>query len=160
MPEVISDTSPLQYLHQVGLLNLLPILYGQVTVPQAVARELKQGRIQGLDLPDVETLSWLQVKAVEETNAIISARGLGPGEREVLALALNTPDALAVLDDARARHYARMLKIKFTGTLGVLLRATQTGQLAAVAPVMDQLDLLGFRLDPKTREAILNLARE
>ena len=160
MPEVISDTSPLQYLHQVGLLNLLPILYGQVTVPQAVARELKQGRIQGLDLPDVENISWLQVKAVEETHSISSARGLGPGEREVLALALNTRDALAVLDDGHARHYARLLKISFTGTLGVLLRAKQTGQLAAVAPVMDQLDLLSFRLDPKTREAILNLARE
>ena len=160
MPEVISDTSPLQYLHQVGLLNLLPVLYGQITIPPAVAHELEQGRRQGLDLPDVDTLSWMQVKAAKEAHEIDSARGLGPGEREVLALALNARDALAILDDARARHYARLLRISFTGTLGVLLRAKHNGQLAAVAPVMDQLDLLGFRLDPKTCESVLSLARE
>jgi predicted nucleic acid-binding protein len=33
---VISDTSPVQYLHQLGLLRLLPGLFGKIIVPQAV----------------------------------------------------------------------------------------------------------------------------
>jgi hypothetical protein len=37
MLEVITDTSPIQYLHQVNLLELLPKLYGQIIMPQAVA---------------------------------------------------------------------------------------------------------------------------
>jgi predicted nucleic acid-binding protein len=42
--QVIADTSPLQYLFQVGLINLLPSLYGQVAIPEAVDRELAAGR--------------------------------------------------------------------------------------------------------------------
>lgn len=44
MPEAISNTSPLLYLYRSGLLEWLPALFGQVWVPGAVVRELKQGR--------------------------------------------------------------------------------------------------------------------
>jgi predicted nucleic acid-binding protein len=147
-------------LHQVGLLSLLPVLYGAITIPTAVAQELQQGRTQGLNLPETETLSWLRIKIATGHQAISAASGLGPGEREVLALALATPDALVLLDDARARRHARSLNVAFTGTLGVLLRAKRVGQLAVIGPVVDQLDLLRFRLDPRTRRAILKLAGE
>lgn len=40
MREVISNTSPLQYLHQLDLLDVLPTLYGEVLVPAGVAREI------------------------------------------------------------------------------------------------------------------------
>jgi predicted nucleic acid-binding protein len=42
MPDrrVIVNTSPLFYLHQINRLNLLADLYGQLTVPIAVQREL------------------------------------------------------------------------------------------------------------------------
>ncbi|NEO71290.1 hypothetical protein [Moorena sp. SIO3H5] len=43
MPNVIADTSPIQYLYQTNLLDLLPQLYGSVIVPQAVANELAAG---------------------------------------------------------------------------------------------------------------------
>jgi predicted nucleic acid-binding protein len=36
MPDVISNTTPLQYLHQLGCLDFLYQLYQQVIVPQAV----------------------------------------------------------------------------------------------------------------------------
>ncbi len=32
---VVADTSPISYLGQLGLLDLLPSLYGRVTVPPA-----------------------------------------------------------------------------------------------------------------------------
>jgi len=43
MPEVISNSSPIQYLHQIEQLDLLPGFYGAVTVPEAVADELAKG---------------------------------------------------------------------------------------------------------------------
>jgi len=43
LPEVICNTSPLQYLHQLGLLHVLPALAGQVVVPPAVVDELAEG---------------------------------------------------------------------------------------------------------------------
>ena len=81
-------------------------------------------------------------------------------EREALALALEISDSIVLLDDAPARRYARMLGVKFTGTLGVLLKAKQSGHLTTVLPILDQLDSLGFRLDSVTRASVLKLACE
>lgn len=51
MPEVVSDTSPLQYLHQIGLLQILPALAERIVVPPAVDQELSIGRALGVNLP-------------------------------------------------------------------------------------------------------------
>ena len=65
-----------------------------------------------------------------------------------------------ILDDALARQYARMLNLKLTGTLGVLLKAKEAGLLPALAPVLERLQHLRFRIDPQTRQAVLRLAGE
>ena len=44
MPGVIVNTSPLQYLHQAQLLDLLPTLFGRIDVPDAVVAEIVEGR--------------------------------------------------------------------------------------------------------------------
>ena len=52
MPEaVISNTSPLQYLYQLGQLTLLRHFYQQVTVPPAVVQELAAGAARGVACP-------------------------------------------------------------------------------------------------------------
>jgi hypothetical protein len=160
VPEVISNTSPLQYLHQLDLLDLLSALYGHVLVPSAVVAELAEGRAHGLVLPDPTILPWATVCEVQSSDLLPLAADLGPGEREVLALAKETADPLVILDDALARRYARLLGVNVTGTLGVLLKAKTTGRLERVAPVLDRLDSLRFRLDSATRAAVLRLAGE
>jgi uncharacterized protein len=47
VPEVICDVSPIQYLHQVGLLDLLRLRYGAITIPPAVLVELREGTLRG-----------------------------------------------------------------------------------------------------------------
>lgn len=160
MPEVITDTSPIQYLYQINQLNLLPILYGQVKIPQAVADELAQGRAQGIPLPAPDSLSWLTLYSVPSTVLVLEIPNLGAGEREALSLATTIPDSLVILDDALARTYAQQLNVRITGTLGVLLKAKQTGYVNAIAPILYELDTLNFRLAPATRAAVLKLANE
>jgi hypothetical protein len=46
------------------------------------------------------------------------------------------------------------------GTLGVLLDAQRKGLVPTVAPLLDKLDSLRFRLAPHTRAAVLKLAGE
>ncbi len=84
----------------------------------------------------------------------------GPGEREALSLATQTPGSLLVIDDALARRHARLLGLSFTGTLGVLLRAKVEGHLPAIASILQELEDRGFRLDPMTRAHVLRLAGE
>ncbi len=160
MREVISNTSPLQYLFQAELLNLLPALYGTIVVPSGVVEELAEGRARGVALPDPTTLPWVRVHRTTDTALLRIVADLDRGEREVLAIAKQTADPLAILDDGLARRYARLLGIPFTGTLGVLLKAKAAGHLVRVSPVLDRLDSLRFRLDAETRASVLRLANE
>ena len=97
MPEIICNTSPLQYLHQIGVLHVLPDLVKTITVPPAVQEELNIGLRSGLSLPDLQSLDWVTVRRPSSSVALPMVTDLGPGEREVLALALETPDAFAFL---------------------------------------------------------------
>ena len=102
MPEtVISNTSPLQYLYQVGQFELLPRFYQQVIIPPAVVQEVADGGALGVALPVLPAVAWLQVQAPSATQVWRVASTLGAGEREALALALETPNALLLLDDGQ-----------------------------------------------------------
>jgi len=112
LPEIISNTSPFQYLHQLDALDLLAKLVTKVTVPPAVVDELATGRKLGINLPDLQNLDWITVRRPFSAVALPMVTDLGGGEREVLALALETPDSVCVLDDALARQIARALQRK------------------------------------------------
>ena len=102
MPEVICNTSPLQYLHQIGQLNILPALAGYIIVPPAVLIELDAGIAIGLDLPQPENLKWVKIQAPISATAVPLITDLGPGESQVLMLALEIPRSVALLDDGES----------------------------------------------------------
>lgn len=160
MREVLSNTSPLQYLYQLDLLDLLPTLYGEVLVPSAVVKEIEAGRSRGVPLPVIESLSWLRIEKVANTALLPLLPDLGAGEREVLALALERSDPLVILDDSFARRFARRLGLSLTGTLGLLLKAKENGRIDLVEPLLDRLEELRFRLDHRTRAHVLSVAGE
>ena len=160
MPDVISNSSPLQYLYQADVLDLLPALFGQVCVPEAVVAELEEGRRRSVPLPTLADLSWLQVRTVRNRTLLPLVTHLGDGEKEVLALGRELSDALLLLDDRDARRHAHALELEICGTLGVLLLAKERGILDAVRPVLDRLQALRFRLDARTHQSVLELAGE
>jgi hypothetical protein len=63
MAIVIVDTSPLQYLFQVGLLDLQRGLFGTVQVPEAVRDELQVGQSLGFNVPDPSMFPWMLVRS-------------------------------------------------------------------------------------------------
>jgi len=160
LSDVICNTSPLQYLHQLERLELLPILFGEVVVPDAVVDELAEGRRIGVAVPDPKALAWVKIRAVASPAVLPLVRDLGPGEREVLALALERHATFVLLDDGLARRVAGSLRLGVIGTLGVLLRAKLQGHLQLVGPEIDQLEALSFRLDAATRQAVMRIAGE
>ena len=161
MPEItIVNTSPLFYLHRLGLLDVLNKLYGHIIVPEAVRKELEEGQIQGEDVPRLGTYPWIEVTRVSMPAYLGLIADLGPGESEVLALATNHPSALVILDDKLARRIAEMQGFRLTGTAGVLLRAKRKGLVSAVKPIIEKLLDLDFRLKPHLVRAIIELAGE
>lgn len=157
---VICNTSPLQYLYQAGLLHLLPSLFGSVAVPPAVEAEIARGRRRGVTLPDIAELRWLTVESVRDRTLLPLVTGLGHGEKEALALGLEKPGCLLVLDDRDARRHAVMAGLEITGTLGVLLLAKERGLLELVEPALERLQILRFRLGTSIYRRVLTLAGE
>ena len=160
MPKLICNTSPLQYLHQLEILSILPALAEDIVVPEAVVAELEAGRSAGVNVPKVEELGWLTVQLPKSLSVLPLVTDLGRGETEVWALALERPGYITVLDDKLARSFAQTLAVPFTGTLGLLLDAKRKRLLEAVSPVLDTLKALDFRLSPSTVKLILRLADE
>ncbi|MBD2111312.1 MULTISPECIES: DUF3368 domain-containing protein [Cyanophyceae] len=160
MLEVIADTSVMQYLFQTNHLFLLPSLYDNVVLPDAVRDELETGQTLGISLPKPGDFEWIQLVCIDEQSLVPQIPGLGRGEREVLSLAVNRPGSVALLDDGLARQYAKRLKIGVTGTLGVLLKAKQYGLIVEVGSVLKALNQLGFRVSEETRLGVLRLAAE
>jgi uncharacterized protein len=161
MPElIISNTSPIFYLHRLGLIDILHELYGTITVPEAVKHELDQGGVTGEDVPRLEEYAWINIVKVRPPQYLNLVVDLGRGESEVLAIAADHPSALLILDDKLARSIAKMQGFHLTGTAGVLLRAKEKGFIPALRPVMERLVSLDFRLKLDLLEAILHLAGE
>jgi uncharacterized protein len=158
--DVVTNTSPLLYLHQLRLLEILPHLYQRVVVPTAVVSELADGARAGYDVPDSRSLVWADVQEAPGATILQLVTDLGDGERAAIALAASRRSDLLLLDDALARRHAQLLGLTVTGTLGVLLRAKESALIPAVVPLIDRLEHLGFRLAAETKAAVSRLANE
>ncbi len=148
MPDrlVISNTSPLLYLHQIGRIDLLATLYGAVIAPPAVAQELRVGAEKGVDVPDLSALPWVEVRPVTDPKLLPVVIDLGSGEAEVIALGIENPDSLLILDDKLARRIAGLRGLSLTGTLGVLIKARKEGHLSRLAPALNDLRSTTIRI--------------
>jgi predicted nucleic acid-binding protein len=122
MTVVVADSSPLNYLTLIGVVDVLHRLYGRVVVPDEVVAELiesaapQEVRQWASNLPD-----WIDVRAV--VVAAGDMQHLDPGERAAIALAQSERDALLLIDETAGRAEASRRGIRNTGTLGVLRAA-------------------------------------
>ena len=88
---VISDTSAITNLAAIHHLQLLPQLYNQVTIPEAVYRELADIAPPVPGTLEVQRATWLEVRQVinyQVVKRLIDEARLDPGEYEAIALAL------------------------------------------------------------------------
>jgi predicted nucleic acid-binding protein len=152
---VISDASPLRYLVLIGHAEVLPSLYTEVLIPDAVASELRQ-----LATPAsvrqwmAQTPPWLQIVSVTSPHADVSVADLDRGERDAILLALELKADLVLMDERDGVDEARRLGLVVTGTLGVLDRAAGRG-LIELASAIDRLRETNFRIDPLLLQRLL-----
>jgi predicted nucleic acid-binding protein len=158
--EAISNTSPLLYLYRIQALHLLPALFEEVWTPGAVVRELGVGNEKGHDVPEVSAYGWLRVIDPRSVPSEWLSSDLGPGELAALALALENPGKIVLLDDALARHVADAAGLTVWGTLRVLLEGKSLGLIGAITPSVDKLSEAGMRISPSIRQRVLALAGE
>ncbi|MBO0936317.1 DUF3368 domain-containing protein [Fibrella sp. HMF5335] len=156
---VVSDTSPITNLLQIGQLALLRQVFGQVVMPQTVYDELSELPYQQL-LIDSEP--WLVVEVPNQLDLVAKlAAELDPGEAEAIALAVELRADYLIIDELKGRHEAELLGLRIVGLLGVLIQAKQAGYIVAVEPLlMDLRAKAGFRIHPTLYKCVLQLAGE
>jgi predicted nucleic acid-binding protein len=118
----VIDTSALIALGRLRLLRLLPPLFGDVYIPEAVLTEWTEGSAVSLEeAASQEGLAagWLQVRPIQAAGEGPAAE-LGPGEREVIALATDMQADFTVLDDLAARSAAEAWAFASLVLLGYL----------------------------------------
>ena len=83
------------------------------------------------------------------------------GEAEAIALALELPADLLLMDERLGRIEAARFGLQFIGTLGVLIAAKSRGHLREVKPVLDELmSNAGFRVSEALRVRFLKESGE
>ena len=142
---IISDTSCLIALTNINRLDILKRLFDEVIITPEVAAEYSQA------LPD-----WVFIKDVKNKGIITEARknNLGIGESTSIALAMETENALLILDDDRARNYARKNGLAITGTLTIIGNACDLGYIESYEAVCEDLRRVNFRFNLKIQEEV------
>ena len=147
---VISDASCLILLQKIDALELLHAVYDSVITTSEVAKEYM------LELP-----KWIIIEKVVDTKyKTLLATQIDLGEASAIALATEKEDSLLLLDDLKARKLAKKLKLNFTGTLGVIIKAKKDGKIDKVKPVLEKILQTNFRISRNIIDEILKLNNE
>ena len=157
MRKVISNTTPLIGLADIGCFDILQKLYKEIMIPAAVLEEVKSEPAKTL----VRNSDFIHVLPVAESKSrkMFSSR-LHAGEVEVMLLAEEKQADLLIMDDNAAKKTAKFLGFNVTGTLGILLKAKREGYINEVRPLLDKLQDTGFYVSPKIRQYVLEEAEE
>jgi predicted nucleic acid-binding protein len=159
--KVISNSSPLINFAAIGRFTLLRELYGALVIPEAVYHEVVVAGRGQPGATEVEQAGWITRTAVSNPTAVAALHELDRGEAEAVALAVENPNALLILDERRGRLAARNLGVTLIGTLGVLLVAKRKGLLATLTPELEKLQTqVGFRVRADLKAKVLQEAGE
>lgn len=138
MPEqiIISDTSCLIILTNIGELDLLYKVYGRIVTTIEIAIEY------GESLPE-----WIVIESItDKSRQQLLEMQIDKGEASAIALALETPHCIVILDDYKARKLAQSLQIIITGTIGVIIKAKLGGIIPSIKPYLEKIRKTDFRL--------------
>ncbi len=147
---VITDASCFITLDKIDGIHLLHSLYKQVITTPEIAAEF------GKRLPD-----WVEVNAVLNRDLLYDyAETVDIGEASAMVLATEIRADLLIIDDAKARRFAKKLELNITGTIGVILSAKLNGIIPAVKPYIIKIQETNFRISDWLTLQILKEAGE
>jgi predicted nucleic acid-binding protein len=133
---IVSDTSCLILLNKINRISLLKAIFGKVIVTNIIAEEF------GQILPDFITIEDPSNHKYQQ----ILESFLDKGEASAIALALEKEDCLLIIDEVKGRREAKQLKVKITGTLGILILAKEKKLITSVSEILEQVQHTDFRI--------------
>lgn len=150
---VVSDTSPLNYLVLIGLPEVLPQLFKEVHTPLEVVAELRHPRT-----PEIvrqwagSPPQWLKV--THSAGTVQGSAHFGVGEVAAIALAKQLGAKWLLMDERDGSRFARAQGLRTIGTLAVLEQGARRG-LLDLNDALTRLRQTSFRISlPLIRAAL------
>lgn len=159
---VVCNTSPLVALARAKRLDVLPALFAEITLPNAVFDEVCVAGAGEPGAIEIASAAWVKKQQVTNTPLVTALRlELDAGEAEAIALAIEAKADWVLLDERIGRRVAARFGLTALGTLGLLVMAKQRGILSAVRPVLDVLRTdAGFWIRDDLYNAVLASVKE
>jgi predicted nucleic acid-binding protein len=152
--QAVSNTSPINYLLQIGEIEILQDLYERIVVPDAVIVELKD-----VESPHVvrkwaaRPPDWVDIRIpTRELGSQLTY--LGAGEKDAILLAEEIGADVLIIDERAGCTEARNRGLLVTVTLGVLEKAAGLG-FVNLTQAVSRLLATNFRIRRDIVETLL-----
>jgi uncharacterized protein len=132
---IISNTSPILALANIGRLNLLQKQFNSILIPEGVKNELKlEENFSGaIDIKKAISEGWISVKNVQDKKYVsLLHRELDLGESECIALSQEMETEKIILDEKEARRIAKSMNLNVVGVIGILIRGVEEKDIADI----------------------------
>ena len=159
---IVSDTSPIANLIQIGKLSLLKEVFGEIVIPPAVKQEIEKLANFGVPLEEFKQSDWIITKEPNNKGQIKEfMEEIDEGESEAIVLALEMHAEYVLMDERIGTKKARALGLQTIGLIGVLLKAKENGYIPEIAPVLQELiNTAHFWISTPVYQKALELAKE
>jgi predicted nucleic acid-binding protein len=152
---VVSNTTPLNYLILCETAQVLPAIFGSLSVPSAVIEELSHPRSpEAVRNWSRNAPEWIAIQ--NPTHVTVSK--LGRGESAAISLALELRAGRILIDDRDGAREATRHGLNVTGTLAILVEAGRLG-LIDIEDKIRQLKRTSFRASDELYQTVLERVR-
>ncbi|MEO7264863.1 MAG: DUF3368 domain-containing protein [Ferruginibacter sp.] len=143
---IVSDTSCLILLDKIGELNLLNKLFGRIITTIEVANEF------GKPLP-----AWIIIQQAtnKDFQALMESK-IDKGEASAIALAVELPGCVLIIDEIKGRRIAETLGLNITGTIGILIQAKNAGLDISLKSILEKIKETNFWISENLEQLIRN----
>jgi hypothetical protein len=156
---IVSNTSPLIALACIDQLSCLEQIFNSWVVPPAVFKEATRDKKPFSRL--IEKEAGGKIKNPKNQDLVESLTlTIDQGEAEVVVLAEKLDIKRVLMDDKKGRRIAKERGLNPIGTLGVLIKSKNKGEIKAVKPLLDRLIENGIRISEDLYLEALKLADE
>ncbi len=147
---IITDTSCFITLDKIGAFDLLRQSFKNIVTTPEIQQEF------GTKLPE-----WIEIRPVKDTSLREAFKeSVDPGEASAIALAMETSNAILIIDDLKGRKLASKMALNFMGTLGLLVKAKEYGVITSVKPYIEKIQDTDFRVSQALVDLVLEKTGE
>jgi predicted nucleic acid-binding protein len=147
--KVYVDTSSLIILNKINALDLLNKIYSNVIITNYIQLELNEA------IP-----SWISFELTYNIDqSFLKNFNLGLGETSIIINAIKN-NGFLIIDDLKARKIATTLRLRFTGSIGILIIAKELKLIDSVKYYLENIQETNFRLSDALINKVLEITNE